>query len=152
MSEIKEECATCGTGYKVRACSNCATGSAAWNIWFTTAAPPELKDHTGRISPENKRLLDGILDADFGGRATVQNIAAAVKIHSQRAKEVADAQSQESFDALVAREIAAATELLARNLDADRHLAARLQKHADLAAQKTLTARIKRLGKTMRLF
>jgi hypothetical protein len=151
MLERMEECATCGTGFAVRACSKCATGYAAWNIWFTTVAPPELKDHTGRISPENKRLLDGILDADFGGRATVQNIAAAVAIHLQRAKEVAAAQAQASFDALVAREIAAATELLARNLDADRHLAARLQKHADLAAQRTLTAKIKRLGRILRL-
>lgn len=144
VKEKNEQCSTCGTGYSVRACSKCATGYTAWNIWFG-AAPPELKDHTGRISPENKRLLDGILDADFGGRATVQNIAAAVKIHSQRAKEVADAK-------LLAQETAAATQLLARNLAADRHLAARFQRHADLTAQKTLTAKIKRLGKTLRLF
>ena len=149
--ERNEQCSTCGTGHKVRACTKCATGYTAWNIWFR-AAPPELKDHTGRISPENKRLLDGILDADFGGRATVQNIAAAVKTHLQKAKEAADAQVQASFDALVAREIAAATRLSDRNLAADQHLAARLQEHADLAAQKTLTARIKRLGKTLRLF
>jgi len=145
MLERKEECATCGTGFAVRACSKCAVGYDAWNVWFTTAAPPELKDHTGRISPENKRLLDGILDADFGGRVTVKTIAAAVATHLQRVRDLADAQAQANFDALVAREIAAATQLLARNLAADRHLAARFQKHADLAAQKTLTAKIKRL-------
>ncbi len=152
VEEKNEQCATCGTGYVVRVCSNCAVGYDAWNIWFRTAAPPELKDHTGRISPENKRMIDGIL-TEVGGRVTVQNIAAAVAIHLQRAKEVADAQvlaRETAADAqLLAREIAAATQLLARNLAADRHLAARFQEHADLAAQKTLTAKIQRLGKTL---
>lgn len=134
----KEECATCGTGFHVRVCSNCAVGHDAWNIWFRTAAPPELKDHTGRISVENKRLIDGILDAEFGGRITVKNIAAAVAIHLQRASDLADAE-------LLARETTAATQLLARNLAADRYLAARFQRNADLAAQKTVIAKIKRL-------
>jgi len=142
VEEKNEQCSTCGTGFTVRACSKCATGNAAWNIWFRTAAPPELKDHTGRISVENKRLIDGILDADFGGLGTVNNIADAVAIHLQRARDLADAQ-------LLARETAAASELLARNLAADRHLASRFQRHADLAAQKTVIAKIKRLGKTL---
>ena len=136
--EKNEQCSTCGTGFVVRVCSNCAVGCDAWNIWFRTVAPSELKDHTGRISVENKRLIDGILNAEFGGRVTVKNIAAAVAIHLQRAKEVADAQ-------LLARETAAASELLARNLAADRHLAARFQRHADLAAQKIVIAKIKRV-------
>jgi len=143
MLEIKkEECVTCGTGFLVRVCSNCAVGHDAWNIWFRTAAPPELKDHTGRISVENKRLIDCILDAEFGGQVTVKNIAAAVAIHLQRASDFVDAQ-------LLARETAAASELLARNLAADRHLAARFQRHADLAAQKMVIARIKRLLRSL---
>jgi phage-related minor tail protein len=150
MLERKEECATCGTGYVVRVCSNCAVGYDAWNVWFR-AAPPELKDHTGRISVENKRMIDGILNTEFGGRVTVQSIQNAVTTHLQRAKEVANAQAQANFDVLVAQEIAAATQLLDRNLAADRHLAAQLQKHADLAAQKTLTAKIHRLGRILRL-
>jgi len=135
--EKNEQCSKCGTGFAVRVCSNCAVGYDAWNIWFRTVGPPELKDRTGRISVENKRLIDGILNTEFGGRVTVKNIAAAVTIHLQRAKEVADAQ-------LLARETAAASELLARNLAADRHLAARFQRHADLTAQKMVIAKIKR--------
>src|SRR2546421_1449480 len=65
--EKNEQCSTCGTGFVVRVCSNCAVGCDAWNIWFRTVAPSELKDHTGRISVENKRLIDGILNAEFGG-------------------------------------------------------------------------------------
>lgn len=137
----KEECSTCETGFAVRVCSNCARGSDAWRIWFH-AAPAEVKnqvtDHTGRVSVENKRLIDGILDAEFGGLHTVKNIDAAAALHIQRQADLAHAQ-------LLARETAAASELLARNLAADRHLAARFQRHADLAAQKTLRAKIKRL-------
>ncbi len=138
IEETNEQCSTCGTGFLVRVCSNCAVGHDAWNIWFRKAAPPELKDHTGRISVENKRLIDGILAVEFGGQVTVKNIAAAVAIHLQRVSDLAHAH-------LLARKTAVATRLLARNLAADRYLAARFQRRADLAAQKTVIARIKRL-------
>jgi hypothetical protein len=148
IEEADEQCSTCGTGFRVRICSECATGHAAWMVWSnfvlsqlraTGIDPSEVLDHTGRISVENKRSIDRILNTEFDGQVTVRNVAAAAAAHVQRqrlAKEAAQA----------AQEAAIA----ARQLAVDRYLAARLQKHADVAASRTIVARIKRLGKTLR--
>jgi hypothetical protein len=141
IEEAKERCL--GTGHRRHLCSQCATGDGAWKVWsdFVISRlraagtdPSEVLDHTGRVSAERKRSIDDILKNEFGGHATVRNINAAAATHVQRTKEAAGAQR-------LANEAAIAARLLA----ADRRLAARFQKEADLAAAKTLTARIKRI-------
>lgn len=88
----------------------------------------------GRIRKACWDAVQGIIDAEFGGQVNVKNIDAAGKLHLQRQADLAHQKS-------VAQENAIAAKLL----DADRHLAARLQKQADAAAQKTITVRMKRL-------
>jgi hypothetical protein len=93
-------------------------------------------DHSGRISVENKRSIDSILNAEFGGQVTVRNIAAAVAAHVQREKSAKEAERLASEAALAARQLAA-----------DRHLASRLQT-ADVAP-RTIIVRIIRFGKAL---
>jgi hypothetical protein len=142
MVEIRrEECVTCGTGFLVRVCSNCAVGSDAWRIIWPRGVdiPPEIRDSAGRVGQEHKKAIDGILDEEFGGQVTMKNLAAAVSLHIQRQADLAEAQR-----------LAAAASADAQRLAHSRHLASRLQKHSDLVAERTAIARIKRVGNTLR--
>jgi hypothetical protein len=94
-----------GPEHRRHRCSQCAIGDDAWSVWCgfvlsqlreTGTDPSELLDHSGRISTENKRLIDDILEN--GGPVTVRSINAAAATHVQRTKAVAEAARQKAFE------------------------------------------------------
>jgi len=122
----KEECVTCGTGFLVRACSNCAVGRDAWSIVVGQRdahggrnMPPEIEDHAGRVGREHYKAINEILETEFGGQVTVKNLKAAIALHIQRQADLAEAQR-----------LAAAAEADAQRLAHSRHLADRLERHS----------------------
>jgi len=142
IEEADEQCSACGTGFRVRVCSSCATGHDAWIVWAnfvlshrraTGTDPSEVLDQAGRIGVENKRSIDHILETEFNGQGTVRNINAAVATHVQK--------EQLAKEAALRRQDAA---FAARQLAVDRSFAARLRTHSDVAASKTVAARVKR--------
>ena len=67
------------TGLLNHAATTEVSGAAAWTAWLKVA-PAGLMGADGSIGPENRRLVQEVLDAEFGGRATVRNIGAAVSL------------------------------------------------------------------------
>lgn len=138
---MKRYCSACEAEFDTRArvdvCSDCAIGSDAWCHWFEAngfTGPLLIEEHMGRIRKDVWDAAHSIIATEFGGVINVENIDAAAKLHLQRQADLA-------HQKLVEQEAAIAAKLL----DADHHLAARLQKQADAAVQKTITVRIKRL-------
>jgi hypothetical protein len=67
------------TGFVNHASTTEVSGAAAWKEWLKTA-PAGLKGPDGTIGVENTRMVQEVLAAEFGGRATVRNIGAAVSL------------------------------------------------------------------------